>query len=105
MASGTDPHGSHDGGHHVLPLSVYWAVFIALIVGTIVTVWSATIDLGALNVVVALIIASVKAALVILYFMHVKYSSKLVWVFAASGFFWVMMMILFTMQDFVSRGW
>lgn len=102
MASGTDPHG---GGHHVLPLGVYWAVFLALVVGTIVTVWSATIDLGKLNVVVALIIASVKALLVILYFMHVKYSSKMVWLFAGAGFFWVVMMILFTMQDFVSRSW
>jgi cytochrome c oxidase subunit IV len=104
MASGTDPHGAH-GGHHILPLGVYWAVFFALVVGTIVTVWSATIDLGPLNVVVALLIASVKAALVILYFMHVKYSSKMVWLFAASGFFWVAMMILFTMADFASRSW
>jgi len=104
MASGTDSHGAH-GAHHILPLGVYWAVFTALVVGTIVTVWSATIDLGAWNVVVALIIASVKALLVILYFMHVKYSSKMVWLFAGAGFFWVVMMILFTMQDFVSRSW
>jgi cytochrome c oxidase subunit 4 len=102
MASGTD---SHSGEHHVLPLGIYWAVFLALVVGTIVTVWSATIDLGRMNVIVALAIASVKAALVILYFMHVKYSSKMVWLFAAAGFFWVGMMILFTMQDFVSRSW
>ena len=105
MASGTDPHGSHGGEHHVLPLSIYWTVFTALVVGTILTVWTATIDLGHLNVVVALLIASVKAILVILFFMHVKYSSKMVWIFAAAGFFWVAMMILFTMQDFVSRGW
>lgn len=103
MASSTDHHGQ--GGHHVLPLGVYWAVFTALVVGTILTVWTATIDLGHMNVVVALLIASVKALLVILYFMHVKYSSKMVWVFAAAGFFWVVMMILFTMQDFVSRSW
>jgi cytochrome c oxidase subunit 4 len=104
MASGTDSHGAH-GGHHILPLGVYWAVFFALVVGTLVTVWSATIDLGRLNVIVALLIASVKAALVILYFMHVKYSSKMVWLFAASGFLWVAMMILFTMADFASRSW
>jgi cytochrome c oxidase subunit 4 len=104
MASGTDSHGAH-GGHHILPLGVYWAVFFALVVGTLVTVWSATIDLGRLNVIVALLIASVKAALVVLYFMHVKYSSKMVWLFAASGFLWVAMMILFTMADFASRSW
>ncbi|MBL8861904.1 MAG: cytochrome C oxidase subunit IV family protein [Planctomycetes bacterium] len=105
MASGTDPHGSHGGEHHILPLGVYWAVFLALVVGTILTVWSATIDLGRLNVIVALLIASVKAALVILYFMHVKYSSRMVWIFAAAGFFWVAIMILFTMADFASRSW
>jgi cytochrome c oxidase subunit 4 len=104
MASSDDTHGSH-GGHHILPLGVYWAVFLALVVGTIVTVWSATIDLGPLNVVVALLIASVKAALVILYFMHVKYSSRMVQLFAAAGFFWVVIMIVFTMADFASRSW
>ncbi len=102
MASPTD---TNAGGHHILPLSVYWGVFTALVVGTLVTVWSATIDLGAMNVLVALAIASVKALLVILYFMHVKYSSRLVWVFAASGFFWFIIMVLITMADFVSRGW
>lgn len=106
MASHTDDNMSaHGGEHHVLPLSVYWTIFLALVVGTIVTVWSATIDLGHWNVIVALAIASTKAALVILYFMHVKYSSKMVWAFAAAGFFWVFMMIVFTMQDFVSRSW
>lgn len=105
MASTTDQHAAHGGEHHILPLGVYWAVFLALVVGTIVTVWTATMDLGHLNVIVALVIASVKALLVILYFMHVKYSSKMVWLFAGAGFFWVVMMILFTMQDFVSRGW
>ncbi len=105
MASNTDQHAAHGGEHHVLPLPVYWGVFLALVVGTALTVWTATIDLGRLNVIVALVIATVKASLVILYFMHVKYSSKLVWVFAAAGFFWVVLMILFTMQDFVSRSW
>lgn len=105
MASGADPHDPHGGGHHILPLGVYWGVFFALVVGTLVTVWSATIDLGHMNVVVALLIASVKALLVILYFMHVKYSSKMVWLFAGAGFFWMIIQILFTMQDFVSRGW
>src|SRR5688572_33401084 len=88
MAQHTDTHAGHAGEPHVLPLSVYWGVFLALVVGTIVTVWTATIDLGALNLVVALAIATIKASLVILFFMHVKYSSKLVWVFAAMGFFW-----------------
>jgi cytochrome c oxidase subunit 4 len=103
MASGTDD--THDPAHHVLPLSIYWGVFLALVVGTLVTVWTATIDLGALNTVVALAIACTKALLVILFFMHVKYSSKLVWLYAAAGFFWVVIMIVITGADYVSRGW
>jgi cytochrome c oxidase subunit 4 len=104
MASSTET-AAHTGEHHVLPLRVYWGVFLALVVGTVLTVWSATKDLGAWNTVVALLIASVKASLVILYFMHVKYSSKLVWVFAAAGFFWTAIMIVILMADFVGRGW
>ena len=88
-----------------MPLSVYWGVFLALVVGTLVTVWSATIDLGALNVIVALVIATAKALLVVLYFMHVKYASKLTWLFVASGFFWLLIMLVITMNDYISRGW
>ena len=103
----TPAHGGHDAhaGHHVMPLSLYWGVFFALVIGTIVTVWSATIDLGALNVIVALVIASVKALLVVLYFMHVKYASKPTWLFVASGFFWLIIMLVITMNDYSSRGW
>lgn len=104
-ASAHGGHGEHAGGHHVMPLSIYWGVFFALVVGTIVTVWTATMDLGALNVIVALVIASVKALLVVLYFMHVKYASKLTWLFAASGFFWLIIMLVITMNDYSSRGW
>ncbi len=105
MAPPTDTHAGHAGEPHVLPLSVYWGVFLALVVGTIVTVWTATIDLGAMNLIVALVIATIKASLVILFFMHVKYSSKLVWVFASMGFFWVVMMFAFTLMDFQTRSW
>lgn len=98
-------HGEHAGGHHVMPLGIYWGVFLALVAGTIVTVWTATMDLGSLNVIVALVIASVKALLVVLYFMHVKYASKLTWLFAASGFFWLVIMLVITMNDYSSRGW
>ena len=50
-------------------------------------------------------IASVKALLVVLYFMHVKYASKLTWLFVASGFFWLIIMLVITMNDYSSRGW
>ena len=90
---------------HVLPLPIYWGVFFALVVGTLVTVWSATLDLGKWNLPIALAIACTKALLVILYFMHVKYSSKLTWLFVAAGFLWFIIMVVITMTDFVSRGW
>jgi cytochrome c oxidase subunit 4 len=90
---------------HVLPLKTYYAIFASLIVLTGLTVWVATIDLGELNVIVALTIACIKALLVILFFMHVRYSSKLTWVFVAAGFFWFLILIAFTMADYQSRAW
>ena len=96
---------SAGGGHHVVPLRVYLAIFAALLVLTGATVAVAKLDLGALNNVVALGIATVKAVLVVLWFMHVKYSSRLTWVFVAAGFFWLFLLIAGTMQDYVGRGW
>jgi cytochrome c oxidase subunit 4 len=90
---------------HVVPLKIYIGIFVALLVGTGVTVAAAYVDMGRLNTVVALSIAVVKALLVILYFMHVRYSSKLTWVFVAAGFFWFLIMIAFTFADYDTRGW
>jgi cytochrome c oxidase subunit 4 len=72
---------------------------------TAATVWVATFDLGALNAIVALTIAVVKATLVVLYFMHVRYSSKLTWVFVGAGFFWLVILIAFTFSDYATRAW
>lgn len=91
--------------NHVMPLSIYWGVFFALIVGTGLTVWTATIDLGKWNMPIALAIAVTKALLVILYFMHVKYSSKLMQLFVAAGFIFFVIEIIFTMCDYTSRSW
>jgi cytochrome c oxidase subunit 4 len=90
---------------HVAPLSLYYKVFLALIVGTILTVVVASLDLGALNNVVMLTIACGKALLVILFFMHVWWNARLTWVFAASGFFWLLILFVITMSDYMSRGW
>lgn len=90
---------------HALPIRLYYGIFLALIALTGTTVWVSTIDLGPMNIVVALSIAVLKALLVVLYFMHVRYSSRLTWVFVAAGFFWFFILIAFTMADFVSRGW
>ena len=91
--------------HHVAPISMYLAVFGALIVGTILTVVVAKFDLGPFNNIVMLTVACAKALLVILYFMHVRWSSRLTWVVAASGFLWLIIMFTLTMQDYLTRGW
>jgi cytochrome c oxidase subunit 4 len=93
------------GSDHVVPLKIYFAIFGALMVLTALTVWIAFIDLGVLNTFVALAIAVTKATLVVLFFMHVKYSSKLTWLVVASGFVFLAIMVAFTMADIVSRGW
>lgn len=97
---------THD---HVLPLRVYLGVFLALLAGTALTTWVATVDLGRLNDAVALAIAGTKAALVILYFMHVRYSSKLIWAFALAGFVWLVLFFVLILADYETRipvqGW
>lgn len=96
--------GQHFGHAHVAPASMYYAVFAALIVGTVLTVAAAKVDMGLLNNVVMLLIACTKATLVILYFMHVRWSSRLTWVVAMAGFFWLL--LLFSIVgDYISRGW
>ena len=90
---------------HVAPKSMYYAVFLALMVGTALTVAAAFVDLGVLNNVVMLAIAITKATLVVLYFMHVRWSTRLTWVIAASGFFWLLILFGLTMQDYLTRGW
>ena len=90
---------------HVAPKSLYYSVFLALLIGTALTVAVAFVDLGAMNNVVMLTIACVKALLVILFFMHVRWGTRLTWVVVASGFFWLLILFSLTMSDFVTRGW
>jgi cytochrome c oxidase subunit 4 len=90
---------------HVAPKSLYITIFVALLVGTALTVWVAFFDLGFLNNVVMLTIACTKALLVVLFFMHVRWGTRLTWVVAGSGFFWLLIMFSLTMADYLSRGW
>lgn len=81
-------HGGHSGdGHlengHALPFALYIKVFVALVVLTIITVGVSRIDFGAMNIVVAMVVASIKALIVALFFMHLKYEDKVTWTFAA----------------------
>jgi cytochrome c oxidase subunit 4 len=91
---------------HIVSRKVYFAIFGALMVGTAATVAVAFIDLGGqLNTVLALTIAVIKATLVVLYFMHVRYSSRLTWVIVGSGLFWLGILFALTLSDYLSRGW
>jgi cytochrome c oxidase subunit 4 len=75
-------------------------------VGTALTVWAGLHDFpGNLNVIIALTIAVVKATLVVLYFMHVRYSSRLIWVVFTSALFWLAILFVFTLSDYWTRDW
>jgi cytochrome c oxidase subunit IV len=90
---------------HVVSLKVYFAVFSCLMILTAVTVAVAYFDLGPLNTIAALTIAVTKAALVILYFMHVRYSPSLTKLVVAGSFLWLFILLSITMSDYISRGW
>jgi cytochrome c oxidase subunit 4 len=91
---------------HIVSKKLYFVIFGALMALTAITVVAANIDLGSekLNTVVALAIAVTKAVLVVLYFMHVRYSSRLTWVVVAGGFLWLIIMVGLTMSDYLTRG-
>ncbi|MBC7898651.1 MAG: cytochrome C oxidase subunit IV family protein [Saprospiraceae bacterium] len=98
---------NHDEHQH-MNIPKYLGIFGILVVGTIATYFAATIDMdwifpGA-NTLVALIIAFTKMSFVMLFFMHVYWSSKLIWLSAIASFFWLAIMFAFTMQDYVTRG-
>jgi cytochrome c oxidase subunit 4 len=82
---------------------VYVAVFLLLLVLTGLTVWVAYYDLGILSTWIAMTIAVTKGLLVVLYFMHVRYSSRLTWVVAGAGFLWLIILIALTLSDYRTR--
>jgi cytochrome c oxidase subunit 4 len=91
---------------HIVSVRIYVTIFLALIAGTALTVWAGLQDFpGPLNVVIALTIAVIKATLVVLYFMHVRYSSRLIWVIVASALFWIGILFALTFSDYWTRGW
>jgi cytochrome c oxidase subunit 4 len=90
---------------HIASTRLYYGVFFALIVGTILTYLAALVDFGFFNNVVMLAIALAKTSLVILFFMGVRWSTKLTWLFVLAGFFFLLIMFGITMSDYMSRGW
>ena len=90
---------------HVVPLRTYYLIFLTLMVCTAITVAVAFVDLGPLNIIVAMAIAVLKATLVVLFFMHVKYSTRLTWAVVLGSIFWLGILFVLTMGDYLTRGW
>ena len=89
---------------HVSPKSTYYAIFGALMVLTVVTVGAAFLNLGSLNFPVAMAIATTKATLVILFFMHAKYSSRLTKLWIMTAMYFLFILLALTLTDYWSRG-
>ena len=89
--------------NHILPTRVYYTIFGVLMLCTYVTVQIAFVDLGALNAVAALAIAVFKAVLVVLFFMHVRYSTRLTWVVVIGAVFWLVILLALTAGDYLTR--
>ena len=91
--------------HTIVSPKTYVAIFLALLVGTALTIWASYVNLGPFNPVIALAIACTKATLVVLYFMHVKYSSRLTKLTVVAGIFLFLTLISMTLADYISRAW
>lgn len=92
-----------DSKHHIIPLNVYFKVIAILMVLTVVTVAAARVDFGAMNTVIAMAIASVKAGLVLAFFMHLKYDDKLYLVTFGTGIFFLIVFYFFSWVDIYTR--
>jgi cytochrome c oxidase subunit 4 len=92
-------------GHAHPTVKTFIAVWAALLVLTALTVFAATLELGPLNAVVALTIATVKALLVLLFFMELRYSTALTKVAVAAAFFFLALLVGLSLADYLTRGW
>ncbi len=88
---------------HIVSPKIYLVIFTTLMVGTALTVWAAFQNFGAFNIVIALGIASVKATLVVLYFMHARYSPKRTQLVIVCSVFWLAILLALTLTDYTTR--
>ena len=95
----------HEREHHIVSPKIYLTILIALLVGTALTVWASFVDLGIFNPIVALAIACTKATLVVLFFMHVKYGTKLTKLTVGAGVFTFLILVGMTLADYFTRAW
>jgi cytochrome c oxidase subunit 4 len=88
----------------IVPKKIYYRVATALFVLFVMTVAVAYVDLGDWNIYIAMTIAVIKATLVLLYFMHVRYQTKVTWIFASAGFVWLIILFALTLADYTTRS-
>ncbi len=102
----SEPKPGSPGTLHIVPRKTYYIVWVLLMALMILTAALSRVPLGEWNTVVALVIATVKALLVILFFMHVRYEDqKITWVVVLAGFFWLVILLALSMTDYLSRGY
>jgi len=89
---------------HIVSPKIYFAIFAALMIGTTLTVWAAFQNFGKFNIVIALVIATIKATLVVLYFMHARYSPKRTQLVIVCSVFWLAIMLALTLADYDTRS-
>lgn len=97
-------HTEEHHAHHITPVSTYLLVFAGLMVLLAITLFVGYTDFGAFDKSVTLVVAVVKASLIILFFMHLRHSSSLIWVFGTIGFLFLIIMLLIAMGDYAARG-
>ena len=89
---------------HVVPGRLYWLIWAILIGATFLTAWISTIDLGPFNTIVALLIATAKASIVVLFFMHVKYTSeRMTKAVLIAAVFWLLLLLVLSLSDYSTR--
>lgn len=103
-----DKHDEHHDEHEHMNIPKYIGVFLVLVVGTVLTYLTAQWDLDVIfpgaNTLLALLIAFTKMTCVVLFFMHVYWNGKLIWLTAVGSFVFLLIMFAFTMQDYLTRG-
>lgn len=99
------PQQHEDEYTHVVPAALYVGIWATLMLATLITVLASFAELGPFNIVVALVIATIKGTLVVLFFMHLRYSPKLTMVAVIASIFFLFIMFSLTMTDYLSRGW
>ncbi len=98
-------HNEIEHEQHIVSPRIYIVIFLALLVGTAITVGASYVELGVFNPIIAIAIAVAKATLVVLFFMHVRYSSRLTMLTVGAGLFTFMALIGMTLSDYFSRAW